>query len=83
MLHVQSRRRNKRPFSPSLFKSTHFVTIDLCFFWCTVSDGLSLVRGVILSYYKSFVGKKEKKGLEGCSVILVLDHIKREKWESF
>ena len=39
----------------------------------------SSIRGVLLSWCGSFVGKEENKGLEGCSVVLVLDHMKGEK----
>ena len=61
MLHVQSRRRNKRLFSPSLFESTHFVTIDLCSFWCTMSDGLSGQRGYLKLLQVLCWKKKEKR----------------------
>ena len=78
MLHMQSRRRNRRPYSHSLYESMHFVAIDLYGFWCTVVMHSS-IRGVLLSWCGSFVGKEENKGLEGCSVVLVLDHMKGEK----
>ena len=33
----------------------------------------------LLSYHESFVGKRRKKGLKGCSIVLVLGHLEAEK----
>ena len=42
----------------------------------------SLVRGLLLNWGGSFVGRKRKKGLESCSFIYFLDHLEGKKYES-
>ena len=78
MLYEQCKRRYRRLYPPSLFENTYFVAIDLCSFWCPGDDTLFSWKGSP-KLAPVFCGNKKKKGLKGCSVVLVLDHSEREK----
>ena len=43
MLFVQSRRRDGRSYSPSLFESSHVVVVDFCSLMYNETDVLELV----------------------------------------
>ena len=43
----------------------------------------SSVRGALLSWHRSFVGQKRKKGLEDCSIVFVLNNLMGEEQECF
>ena len=76
MLHVQRGSRNR--YSLPLHESMQFVVISFCFVWCIVDDALFTLGDFSKAGTIRLLGKK-KKGLKGCSVMCVLNHMEGVK----
>ena len=82
MLHVQSRRGNRREYFFALSESNHIVAANFCSISCTMGDAFFCERGALKLEWLLGWQKKER-GLESCSSTIFWSIWRERNWRAF